>query len=67
MIHLWSYRTSLPDAQKVPQDFLKCVPGSSKQTCTTSIVCWNPLPFNGENFLKSLVLFYEVTMEGIRR
>jgi hypothetical protein len=54
MIHLWSYRTSLSDAQKVLRDFLKCVTCYSKTTCTTSIVCWNPVPFNGENFLKSL-------------
>ena len=57
MIHLWSYRIPLPGAQKVSWDFLKCVTCPSKTTCTMSIACGNPVPFNGENFLKSL--FFE--------
>jgi hypothetical protein len=39
---------------QAPRDVLKSAPCSSKTTCTTSIVCRNPVPSNGESFLKSL-------------
>lgn len=44
-----------PQRAERPRDFLKCATRSAKQTCTTSSACWNPVLFNGENFLKNLV------------
>lgn len=43
-----------PQRAERPRDFLKCATRSAKQTCTTSSACWNPVLFNGENFLKNL-------------
>ena len=45
-----------PQRAERPRDFLKCATRSAKQTCTTSSACWNPVLFNGENFLKNLAL-----------
>lgn len=44
-----------PQRAERPRDFLKCATRSAKQTCTTSSACWNPVLFNGENFLKNLL------------
>ena len=55
-----------PQRAERPRDFLKCATRSAKQTCTTSSACWNPVLFNGENFLKNLKWGVDCTSRATR-